>query len=323
MGGALTRRLVGDGHEVVALARSDQSAGRLSELGCEVARADVSDPDGLEQAMRGCDVVFHAAGVNAFCLRDPSPLWRVNVDGSLNVVDAAARCGVSRVVYTSSAATIGEVQGTVGREESPHRGWFLSDYERSKYDAERAVLERASRGDVEVVSVNPSSVQGPGRTGGTAKVLIGFLRGSLRMFVDTRMSLVDVDDCVEAHLLAALKGRASERYVVNGATLRAAEALEIVGRLTGIERRPIMLPAAPATLVGAIAGYAFKLLGRDAPVCREMVRTLLQGHNYDGSRAERELGLVYRRVEDTLGRTILWLAEQGLVPPSVTEGGGA
>jgi dihydroflavonol-4-reductase len=84
-----------------------------------------------------------------------------------------------------------------------------------------------------------------------------------------------------------------------------------------------MLPAAPATLVGAIAGYAFKLLGRDAPVCREMVRTLLQGHNYDGSRAERELGLVYRRVEDTLGRTILWLAEQGLVPPSVTEGGGA
>lgn len=317
VGGALVRRLARDAREIVALARGDESARQLASLGCEVVRGDVSDLGMLESSMQGCEIVFHVAGVNAFCLRDPSPLWRVNVDGSVNVIEAAARSGVKRVVYTSSAATVGEEQGTVGREDSPHRGWFLSDYERSKYDAERAVLERAARGGPEVVSVNPSSVQGPGRTGGTGKVLIGFLRGSLRAFVDTRMSLVDIDDCVEAHLLAALKGRPGERYIVNGATLRAAEALEIVGRLTGIDRRPRMLPGALATSVGTLVGYAFRLRRRDAPVCREMVVTLLQGHHYDGSRAERELGVGYTPVEETLRRTIAWLAERGLVPESV------
>src|SRR5204863_347492 len=82
--------------------------------------------------------VYHAAGFNAFCVRDPAPMFEVNVRGSENVVRAAAQAGVERVVYTSSAASLGERKGTVGSEESPHRGSFLSAYERSKFEAERA-----------------------------------------------------------------------------------------------------------------------------------------------------------------------------------------
>ena len=117
--------------------------------------------------------------MNAMCLRDPEPMFRTNVGGLGSVVRAAARAGVARVVYTSSAATIGERRGVVGDEDTPHRGSFLSAYERSKYVAEQRVFALGAELGVEVVSVNPSSVQGPGRTEGSARLLIGLVNGRL------------------------------------------------------------------------------------------------------------------------------------------------
>jgi dihydroflavonol-4-reductase len=203
LGRALVERLVGDGNEVRALARSDASAGKLGALGAEPVQGDVLDLDALAAAMVECDVVYHAAGANAFCVRDPSPMFEVNVRGSENVVRAAARAGVRRVVYTSSAATLGEAGGTIGSEESPHRGWFYSDYERSKFEAERAVFAAARETGLDVVSVNPASVQGPGRASGSAKLLLDYLNGRIPAVVDSRISLVDIADCTEGHLLAA------------------------------------------------------------------------------------------------------------------------
>ncbi|MCJ7725508.1 MAG: NAD-dependent epimerase/dehydratase family protein, partial [Acidimicrobiia bacterium] len=180
----MLRRLIADGRRVAALVRTPEAADAVQALGATPVRGDVRDPDTLRAAMEGCQVVYHASGVNAFCLRDPSEMMRVNIDGSVNVVRAAAVSGVTRVVYTSSAAAIGEAAGTVGSEESPHRGFHHTWYERSKHEAEVAVLAEAERLGVEVVSVNPSSVQGPGRRSGTARILIGYLGGRLRFAVD-------------------------------------------------------------------------------------------------------------------------------------------
>src|SRR5439155_9944778 len=135
LGRAIVERLLSAGGHVKALARSDASARELGALGAEPVRGDVIDREELAATMRGCDVVYHAAGANAFCLRDPSPMFEVNVRGSRNVVLAAARAGVRRVVFPSCRATLGEASGTIGSEESPHRGWYLSDYERSKFEA--------------------------------------------------------------------------------------------------------------------------------------------------------------------------------------------
>ncbi len=172
--------------------------------------------------MAGCRVVFHAAGVNAMCLPDPAPMYRANVDGPAGVVRAAAAAGVPRVVHTSSAVTMGEAAGVVATEATPHRGSHLSHYERSKHLGEQAVLAEGARTGVEVVCVNPASVQGPGRTGGTARLLIGYLSGRLRWTVDATFSLVFVDDCTRAHLLAERRGVPGERYLVSGATLTRA-----------------------------------------------------------------------------------------------------
>ncbi len=313
VGGAVLRRLLRDGRRVVALCRSDASARTLAEAGAEPARGDVLDPESLTRALAGCEVVYHVAGVNAFCLADPTPLFEVNVDGSRNVVDAAARTGVRRVVHTSSAATIGEAAGTVGRESSPHRGWFLSNYERSKHEAEQVAFGEGARRGVEIVCVNPSSVQGPGRSGGTTRLLVDYVNGRLKAVVNTRMSIVDVDDCAEGHVLAERVGRPGARYVLNGATLTIGEGIALLARVTGLRARPRTLPAPAALALGAGVEAVGRLRRRRPPLCREMVRTLCHGHAYDGALATRELGLVYTPVEETITRTLRWLVAEGLV----------
>lgn len=316
VGGALVRRLVGAGRTVRALARSDTSAGALRALGAEPVRGDVLDLGSFTAATRGCSTVFHVAGVNAMCLRDPTSMLITNVEGSANAIRAAAEAGVGRVVYTSSSSAIGEAHGTIGREESPHRGSYLSVYERSKHEAERVVFGLARELGVEAVAVNPSSVQGPGRATGSARLLLEVANGRLPVLVDTTISLVDIDDCAEGHVLAETRGAPGERYLLSGGTLTTREAVALLERIWGLPRRVRFAPAWVASAGGHAAWAGARLLRRDAPVCPEAVRTLLHGHRYDGSRATRELGLTYTPVEETLRRTLEWCAERGLVPPA-------
>lgn len=313
VGGALLRRLVAEGREVRALARTSKGQDLVRSLGAEAVAGDLSDGRALRQGLAGCRAVFHAAGVNAMCLPDPAAMYRANVEGAAGVVRAAAAAGVRRVVHTSSAVTMGEGAGVVATEAIAHRGTYLSHYERSKHLGEQAVLAEGERTGVEVVCVNPASVQGPGRTGGTARLLIGYLSGRVRWTVDATFSLVFVDDCTTAHLLAERRGGPGERYLVSGATLTVREAVALLGRVAGVERRVRFLPGWTASTGAAVAGGAWHLAGRQAPVCREMARVLRHGAAYDGSRATRELGLEYTPLEEWLRTTVAWYREQGLV----------
>src|SRR4029079_1282966 len=166
------------------------AATALQALGAEVVPGDVLAPETVAEAARGCEGVYHAAGVNGFCMRDPGPMRAANVTGTENVIRACARAGVRRVVYTSSAAVIGEAAGVVATEDTPHRGGFLSEYERSKHDAEAAAVREAERHGIELVCVNPASVQGPGRTGGTARLILDYANGRPRTLRGPRFRLV-------------------------------------------------------------------------------------------------------------------------------------
>ncbi|ADB51570.1 NAD-dependent epimerase/dehydratase family protein [Conexibacter woesei] len=313
IGGALASALRARGDEVVGLARSDAAARALAARDVEVVRGDVLDAAALARGMADCELAYHVAGVNSHCPKDPARLTRVNVVGTETVVRAAARAGIRRVVFTSSAASVGEAQGTVGTEESPHRGSYLSLYDRSKHDAERVAFAVGAETGVEVLALNPSSVQGPPRKGGNGAIIIAYLNGRLRAFVETHVSVVDVQDVVAAHLLAAAGGSAGERYILNGATLPSAEALALVSELAGIEDRVPMVPPWLARGAATLVESTLRLRGRTSPICRARVDTILHGHRYDGSRAERELGLRYTPVAETFRRTIAWAVEEGLV----------
>jgi dihydroflavonol-4-reductase len=314
LGTALVTALLERGDQVVALARSREAALALEERGVEVRRGEVWDIAGLASGMEGCDIAFNLAGVNRFCVSDPAPMMRANIDGAIAAVRAASQAGVPRLVHTSSAVTIGEAHEVIADEASPHRGFYLSRYEQSKTLGERAAMRVALELGQDVVFVNPSSVQGPGRTGGTGRLLLAFLNGRLKVFVDTVISLVDIEDCVAGHLLAARRGEPGERYLLNGARLPVAELMGLAAEVAGVTRSVRLAPRHLATLGGAGAELYFRARGRNPPICREFVRVLLHGHRFDGARAQRELGLVYTPVRETLLRTVQWAHAAGLLP---------
>jgi dihydroflavonol-4-reductase len=280
----------------------------------EAAVGDLLDYRSLLAAVDGCEMVFHLAGANRMCDPHPETIYQVNVEGTRNVVRACRAAGVARLVYTSSAATIGEPAGSVGNEETVHRGRFLSHYERSKYQAEQVVTTEAA--DLDYVILNPSSVQGPGRATGTGRLILDAVDGRLPFLVDVPVSIVDIDDCARGHLLAATSGEKGRRYLLNSFSLSMREAIEILEGVVGRRLRIAFLPG-PLLMGAAVGAYPLRLMRRPFRLCPEMVRTLLHGHVYDGGRATRELGLTYTPAANTLSRLIEWAASRGLLrrPP--------
>ena len=310
VGGLVLARLVAEGRAVRALVRQPADRERLPTPRVELALGDLGDEESLARAADGCATVFHLAGVNQLCMPDPAPLYQVNVEGTRRMLQAAKRAGVRRVVHTSSAATLGGDGSRAMDESAPAPSSFTSHYARSKFQAEQLALEF---GGVDVVAVNPSSVQGPGRTTGTAKVFIGYLNGRLPFDLPARFGLCYTEDCIAGHLLAEAKGRAGQRYVLNSATLSNREAIDLIAVIAGLTERPRTLPVPVAMTAAALAEAVAALRGRPSRLCREAVRTLAHPHLYDGSRAERELGVRYTPLRSAMEATVGWYYQQGLV----------
>lgn len=316
VGATLVRHLVDRGDEVRALARSQAASDHLSSLGAVPVRGDVLDRASLRDLVRGAIHVFHVAGVNEMCSADPEHMWRVNVEGTRAIINACREANVGRLIHTSSAVTIGEEGGVTATESSAHRGFYLSEYERTKTEAERMLFSEAR--ELDVVAVNPSSVQGPGRSTGTGKIVLAAARGRLPVAIDTTISLVDIDDCARGHLRAAERGRRGERYLLSGVILTMKEALDLVSGIGGHEVRPRFVSPNVLGLLAGPIGAGYRLIGKQAPICREAVRVLSHGHRYDGSKATAELGLEYTPVEVTLRRTLEWFESQGLLAPQAS-----
>ena len=301
VGGALISDLVASESRVRALVRSSSAAERVAARGAAPIEGSLFDRAGLPRLMDGSTVVFHVAGVNELCPADPAELIRVNVDGARAVVEAAAAANVPRVVLTSSVVTV------------PARTQPLSTYERSKRLGEEAAFAAGRRTGVDVVAVNPSSVQGPGRLTGSARLFLYLLRRKRPIVPDTIVSLVDVDDCATAHRLAWHNGRPGERYVISAGWVGAREAGAILARATGREIRPLVVPR---SIVRVVAGVPARIGDRRPGatlLCSEALRTVLENHVHDGSAAASALGFRYRSVDEIVTRAADWYRAEGLI----------
>jgi dihydroflavonol-4-reductase len=310
VGGLVLARLVAEGRPVRALVRRPADREQLPDPRVELALGDLGDEESLARAADGCAVVYHLAGINQLCLPDPAPLYLVNVEGTRHLLQAARRAGVRRVVHTSSAATLGGDGTRKVDESAPPPAEFTSHYAKSKFEAEQLAL---AFDGVEVVSVNPASVQGPGRTTGTAKLFIRYLNGRLPVDLPAHFGLCYTEDCVNGHLLAEAKGRPGQRYVLNTATLTNTDAIDLIAVIAGLADRPRTLPPPVAMAAASVAEAYARLLDRPSRFCREFVRTAAHPHLYDGSRAERELGLRYTNLRVAMEATVHWYVQQGLV----------
>ncbi len=317
IGSAVARRLIADGHRLRALVREGSDLRNVADLDVERIVGDVRDRAGLERAMAGCEAAFHLAADYRLWTPDPQALFAANVDGTRNVVEAAAAAGVRRMVYTSSVATLGlRADGAPADERTPLLpGQMIGAYKRSKAAAEEAAVEAAARTGLDMVTVNPSAPVGPRdvKPTPTGRIIVEAARGRMPAYVETGLNVVHVDDVAEGHLLAFERGLAGERYLLGGENLRLREILERIAVLVGGRGPLVRIPRSVALPVAWLSQTWARVTraSREPMATVDGVRMAKRLMFFSSAKAERELGYRARPVEEGLREAIDWFRANG------------
>jgi dihydroflavonol-4-reductase len=314
VGSAVARALVARGHRVRVLARPDSNRRNLAGLTVEIAEGAMEDPRSLARAVAGCRYVYHVAADYRIWVPDPAPMFRVNVEGTRDLLTAALEAGTERVVHTSSVATLGLVAGGSADEETPSGiDDMIGPYKRSKFAAEEVVREFVRERELPVVIVNPSTPVGPGdiKPTPTGRLIVEAARGQMPAFVDTGLNIVHVDDVAEGHLAAAEKGRIGERYILGGENMALAEILAEVAQAAG--RRPPWLRVPHGVLFPVAIGaeLAARVTGRDPFVTLDGVRMSRKKMYFNSEKASHELGYAPRAAREAIADAVSWFEANG------------
>jgi len=316
LGAHIVRALLRRGEHPRCLVRATSDQRNLAGLPVEIVQGDLTDVASLQRATKGVATVFHCAADYRLYVRDPRETYASNVEGTRNVLRAAAEAGVSRVVYTSSVGTLGlNRSGQPATEETPvAAGDMVGHYKRSKFQAERVAEEWSLQG-LPLVIVNPSTPVGeldvkPTPTG---QILVRFLNRRMPAYVETGLNVVDVRDVAEGHVLAAEKGRAGERYILGHRNMTLKEILDTLARLTGLPAPRLRVPHWLPLAVAAVDTSLARLVGRSPEIPIESVRLSRHRMFFDASKAVRELGLPQTAVEEALERAVHWFRDNGYV----------
>ncbi|MDD5629705.1 MAG: NAD-dependent epimerase/dehydratase family protein [Elusimicrobia bacterium] len=315
VGANLVRLLIEQGFQVKALARPGSDRRNLDGLAVELVTGDLLDRAALAAGCAGARYVFHVAADYRIWVPDPEPMRRVNVEGSVKVVQAAAAAGAERIVYCSSVAAIMPPHGRTPADETsryPGADAVPGDYKKSKYLAELAVLELAAKG-APVVAVNPAAPIGPWdrKPTPTGKILVDFLNGRMPSYIDTGLCVVHVRDVALGHLLAARQGRVGERYILGGENLTFKQILDILSELTGRPAPRFKTPYAVAYAFAALDTAVSRLSGREPRAPLDAVRMARHYMWYDSAKARKELGYAPVPARQALADAAAWFQANG------------
>ncbi len=321
VGSHVAHALAEQGADLRLLVRSGSRTDNIADLKAETALGDLREPDSLKKAMSGCEFVFHVAADYRLWVRDPDQMYRSNVEGTRAIVRAAQECGVRRVIYTSSVATMGfSNDGRLADETSPvTQADMVGHYKRSKFMAEQIVLE-AGREGKNVVMVNPTTPIGerdikPTPTGG---IIVDFLKRKFPAYVDTGLNLADAKEVARGHLLAMEKAVPGERYILGGENLTLKQILDKLAALTGLPSPTMKVPHAVALGFAALDQFFVGTILRKEP--RATIDAVKMGRKKmfaSSAKAERDLGYKIVPVEDALRRAIDWFQTHGYVEPAM------
>ena len=315
LGSHVARQLLARDAELTLLVRTTSRLDNVADLPAERVVGDLRDVESLRKGMAGCEFVFHVAADYRLWALNGQELYQSNVDGTKNILQAARESGVRRVIYTSSVATMGfGNNGRLTDENSPvSLDDMVGDYKRSKFMAERLVIEAAQRGQ-DVVIVNPSTPIGERdiKPTPTGQIVVDFLKKKFPAYVDTGLNLVDVIDCAEGHLLAMEKARAGERYILGGENLTLKQILDKLGAITGLPSPNVKVPYAVALAAGAwgslIVGGIMK---KEPRATIEAVQMSRKKMFVTSTKSESELGWTPRPVDQALKRAVDWFRAHG------------
>jgi len=320
IGSAVVHALLAQGRKVRALIEPGAVAKNLDALPqdrLERVSVDICDREGMERALEGAGVFYHLAAIYKLWMPDPTPIYRVNVEGTTIALLAAQKAGVRRVVYTSSIAAVGLTgDGSPADESTPWNLWDIaSHYITSKFHAERVALRLAEAG-LPVVIVNPAFPFGPRDVAPTptGAMILSLLRGQVPGVGKGGFCAIDVDDVAAAHLAAETQGRIGERYILGNHNVTFREFFELVCDVAGLKTPRLPIPKAFARGVALGMELWSDHVTKEPPLATyKSIQYMQRLAFFDGSKARRELGMPCTPLRASIKRAVDYFKTNGMV----------
>ena len=310
LGSALARELLKQGRRLRALVRPGSDRRNLERLDLELVEGDLTDTASLQQAVKGCGDLFHVAADYRLWIPNPARMYRTNVDGTRNLLRAAADAGVSRIVYTSSVATLGINRDRTPADESTPVSLadMVGHYKRSKFLAEQAVRELFEQQGLPVVIVNPSTPIGPRdiKPTPTGRIIVDTLRKKMPAYVDTGLNIAHVDDVARGHILAFERGEAGRRYILGGENLSLRTILGIICDCAALAPPRVRLPHNAVYPIAWLAEQWAQVSGKEPFATVDGVKMAQKFMYFSSTRAQRELGYTSRPARFAIEDAVDW-----------------
>ena len=314
VGSAVLRQLLFAGHDVRVLARPKSDRRNLEGLECEIAEGDLNEPGSLRAAVRGCENLFHVAADYRLWAPDPTELYRTNGAATVDLFRAAADAGVTRMLYTSSVATLGiNPDGIPSDETTPVSvDNMVGHYKRSKFLGEEAVSALVRDDELPIVIVNPSTPIGPrdAKPTPTGRMIVEAAAGRMPAYVDTGLNVVHVEDVAVGHLLAFEKGQIGARYILGGEDLSLRDILTEIAAIVGRKPPRISLPRGPLFPLAYATEWLAKLRNSGEPMLTvDSLRMSRKRMFFSSAKAEKQLGYTARPALEALQDAIRWFRD--------------
>ncbi len=308
IGSHVVRQLLIRGDRVRILARNSSRKSNIEAFGCEIAIGDLRDSMSLLRCVQGCRRVYHVAADYRLWAGNPQDIYDNNVGGTRNLLSACCEAGVEKVVYTSTVGAIGRREdGLPADEDTPVKlDDMIGHYKRSKFMAEQVAREFAASG-LPVIIVNPTTPVGAGdiKPTPTGRIILEFIKGRMPAYVDTGLNIVNVQDVARGHLLAEMKGRIGERYILGGENWSLEEILEALARICGRNTPRFRIPWILALAAGYVDNFVLgTILRREPMIPLEGVRMAQHAMYVSSERAKSQLGYKPQPAETALREAV-------------------
>ena len=312
IGNVLIRKLLAQGEKIRALIWGGEDTTPIKNLDVEQVIGDVLDPASLEHAMRGVDAVYHLAGIISIMPGRNPFVWKVNVEGTRNVLEAARRALVRRLVYTSSIHAIARAPHGVAMDESLgfDQNNPYGEYDRSKAAASLEVQNAAQAG-LDAVIVCPTGVIGPYDFRGSelGEVIRGASEARTMFYVEGAYDFVDVRDVADGMIAAQAHGRKGESYILSGQKLSVRYMLETVREVTGKAFASIKIPFSLAEFAARFTPWYYQRTKAKPRFTPYSLEVLQSNSDISHAKAASELGYHSRPAIETIADTVRWFFE--------------
>ncbi len=312
IGSQLALKLASEGHTVHALYRSLKKASTIVHPNIQLFQGDILNFESIVAAMKGCEQIYHTAAFTEVWARDEKDIYDLNVQGTLNVLNAANELQVCDIVLTSTAGVFGpSTNGEINEATTLPSGYFI-EYERTKAIAEKRALQYLNDG-LNIRIVNPTRVFGPGILGTSNSVTIliaRYIRGRWRLIPGNGNSIGNyayIDDVVNGHILAMRHGKPGENYLLGGENISYNDFFSLVGKISGHRRLLLKVPVPVMFLLADFAMLANKLFGIKPFITRWLVKKFSHNWPTSSSKAIKEFGYEITPIEMGIKYTIEWL----------------